>query len=76
MSTGLENPLPLRPDKVGNRKISFRYLQNLSALKKKMDTVIYRPLSWNHSALHPLYVRSKALCISDCFPVPEGQVSH
>lgn len=35
MSTGLENPLPLRHDEVGNWKVSFRYLQNLPALKKK-----------------------------------------
>lgn len=35
MSTGLENPLPLRHDEVGIWKASFRYLQNLPALKKK-----------------------------------------
>lgn len=35
MSTGLENPLPLRHDEVGSWKVSFRYSQNLPALKKK-----------------------------------------
>lgn len=65
MSTGLENPLPLRHDEVGNWKVSFRYLQNLPALKKKkkekMVTVIYRLLSWNHSFLQPLYVIQTSL---------------
>ena len=70
MSTGLENPLPLRHDEVGIWKASFRYLQNLPALKKKrkkarkkekMVTVIYRLLSWNHSVLQPLYVIQTSL---------------
>ena len=62
----LENPLPLRHDEVGIWKVSFRYLQNLPALKKKerkkkMVTVIYRLLSWNHSVLQPLYVIQTSL---------------
>lgn len=60
MNVGLESLLPLRQDKVGNVKISFKYLQNPSALKK-IVILPYRPLSWNHSALRPLCVIQSSL---------------
>lgn len=55
----LENLLPFRQDKVGDVKISVRYLQNLHF--RKMVTLPYRPLSWSHSALHPLCVTQSSL---------------